>query len=399
MMNFERDVRHELRESHRDHMDRHDRDSQAAEDGDPNTDFEARLDDVVDRLRNEAKQHRDGGSTENRVKEALDKVFNGGLDATKSGGRHFPDFRITFGGRTFGVEVKGTKALEKFALGNSIMSGNKTDDELDAEDIYLIVVRGVEVFWAKYFDRVVDVGVTHSPRWRLRIDEEVGVDERLFGDLHGQLNLARYGNENFTDEVIDELRRRAIEKGDAAWWVTGGESQPALPLAVKRLVKFTEEKQNDILAKAALLFPGIALGGSTYDPVTIWALTNFGAYVTRDNFSGGGRQPFTEGKCEQDHLYVEVSKSMNSYLGFLTKVKKQVVLDANDLRALDATEDVDDVKSRVKTRLGDLDFEKRIKLIGDDTCSACRAKTELDAVNTIKTAYESAIDHLNLRIE
>jgi len=264
--------------------------------------FEDLLSDTVRSL--EGYRHETGDATEKRVAKALRETFPSEWEVHHRGGRHFPDclIRHAYAGE-FGVEIKGAGEEASHTPGNSIMDASSPG--VAPERTYLVVVRGRGAVWHRYFDRVVDVRVTHSPRWYLDISDapEPGLFEH-----DNDLSLDDYGRPEFVADVIADMRSRTIEQGKMAWWITESDPEPVAPLEIVRLKDLTEAKRQHLLTVAFILFTEDLLKGR-YNECFSWALSRHGVNLTRDAFTAGGQVPLPPLECAYGHALCKVRRN------------------------------------------------------------------------------------------
>lgn len=134
------------------------------------------------------------------------------------GGKSFPDVFIE--GTRIGIELKGS--LKGGAItGNSIYSGSMVEDLEKVYILFWINDRTPKLGFRDYFDCVFDAKVTHSPRFALRIDLPAG--ESMFGTGSKQLGFEASdwlsGDAKYVDQIVLEIRRRALERDEIPWWV------------------------------------------------------------------------------------------------------------------------------------------------------------------------------------
>lgn len=199
-------------------------------------------------------------------------------------GNKFPDYTI-FG--KYGIEVKTAKRKKSWVtIGNSVLEGTRVPG---VASIYLVLFKSfeglTEVRIERYESCLSDFTVTHSPRYKIDLDTEITIHEKMgttydeFADL-----------EDPRSAVVSYIRESS--GGDS--WFSGGEDESYQNVADARLRFFDElstlEKKN-VKSEALLRFPLILKReNADYKPLSKWLVTEKGIINNslRDMFSAGG---------------------------------------------------------------------------------------------------------------
>ncbi|MGI6545542.1 MAG: hypothetical protein ACOX2M_03755 [Fastidiosipilaceae bacterium] len=220
------------------------------------------------------------------------------IDYTE-GGHAFPDIVFTFGDKkSYGIEVKtSTQANASetswITLGNSILGTTR----VDVDDLYIIFIKvgdnGCFIKGARYEDSVSDVAVTHSPRYKLDLNQSA---DQSFFSKSGISYDEMKKSENPIGLVTDYFK----DKGLTAWWIA--ESTPAI---IKNWNELSLDEKDEILSKSLILFPEIIYSQSSekYKRLSKWLVANYSVVDSslRDRFSAGGRATLTiNGKVFSD---------------------------------------------------------------------------------------------------
>ena len=115
---------------------------------------------------------------------ANNTIFNNHL--IKTGTYEFPDIVAR---KLYGVEVKMTKEDKWVSTGNSVLEGTRVKD---VETIYMFfgkLGKQFDVRYRKYHECLYDVGVTHSPRYKIDMDLPEG--QSIFDKLDVTYNEFR----------------------------------------------------------------------------------------------------------------------------------------------------------------------------------------------------------------
>jgi hypothetical protein len=216
------------------------------------------------------------------------------------GGKSFPDVHIA--GSRVGIELKGSQKGGSIT-GNSIFSGSMVEDLDKVYLLFWIDDRTPKLGYRDYFDCVFDAKVTHSPRFALQVDLPPG--KSMFGKGSDQLGFEASdwltGEGRYVDQIVVEIRRRALERKEIPWWVVA-ESQEQLAFEADRegsgggmgglrYLRGMERTASFSLQKTLFLgFPEVLSGGAAAHSIAIgWAISQKSTIINRDVFSAGGK--------------------------------------------------------------------------------------------------------------
>lgn len=254
-----------------------------------NEDFEQLLDNVCERLTQEARKSlfQESKKFENRVRSALVEL---GSEFTKDlnlqpPAQIFPDIVIN----NFGVEVKFTTNDTWRSIANSVFEGTRSRD---VSQIYLIFGKmGGEpaVKWAKYEDSIMHVRTSHVPRFEVEMD----ADKSLFAKMG--VTYDNFCNFSIHQKMVHirEYARGRLKPGERLWWLEDKEDQDhALPMQARLYTHVDQAEKRRLRGEASLLCPKIAQSSrarNKYDDVTLYILTYRGVlcHQARDLFSAG----------------------------------------------------------------------------------------------------------------
>jgi hypothetical protein len=226
----------------------------------------------------------------NLIKDAMkDCGFDESL-VIHHGGHAFPD--VTIETTTIGIELKGTTSHHKFN-GNSVVASTMRPS---LTKIYLLYWIGQEkeIGLRDYFDCVAYPVVTHSPRFQLDIDLQLG--ESMFGTQKGKIGkvedviFRRTGGID-SEKIISWMAERARARKETPWWISQDENLPTGSTGLKKCAELGQRDKEAFLKNAFLLFPQIFDRGSRskYNEVVAWAVSSHGVLTTRDDYSAGGK--------------------------------------------------------------------------------------------------------------
>lgn len=248
------------------------------------------------------------------------------IDYTE-GGHGFPDIVYTLNStERYGIEVKSSTSSNSSEnnwtiLGNSILGSTRVD-VLDIQIMFIkINKKGTFVKNGRYSDSVADVVVTHSPRYKINLDQE---PTESFFFRSGISYEDMKNSENPISLVTEYFRNR----GETAWWLS--ESTSAV---IKEWSDLDPIEQNNIYGTAFVLFPELLSSNSSikYKRFSKWLVSTYSVVDSslRDKFTSGGKVNLLSGgnifeslprvfKIFQDHF-----REFENALGALDIVELQ----------------------------------------------------------------------------
>jgi len=234
------------------------------------------------------------------------------------GGHAFPDIIYNFAnGNTYGIEVKSsTRAnssdIDWAILGNSILGSTR----IDVIDLYIMFIKvnrnGCLIRTGRYEDSVSDVVVTHSPRYKINLDQD---PNNSFFSKSGISYEAIKSSDNPIGLVTEYFK----EQGQTAWWIA--ESTPAV---VKSWEEVSEGERKDVLSSAFVLFPELlgSTGSKKYKRLSKWLATNYSIVDSslRDRFSAGGKVDLKV----SDSIYIRMPRIFENFLEHFQQFKIKI---------------------------------------------------------------------------
>ncbi|PIQ88490.1 MAG: hypothetical protein COV72_08145 [Candidatus Omnitrophica bacterium CG11_big_fil_rev_8_21_14_0_20_42_13] len=202
-------------------------------------------------------------------------------------GHRFPDIVAK---KYFGVEVKLTKQDHWRSTGNSVLETTRIED---VEKIYLFFGKlntPPEFKFRKYEECLYDIAVTHSPRYL--IDMELNIGDTIFDKMGTGYDVLR-NSDNPIKEVVRYFRKIA-RKGEEPWWMgSEDDAEATLSPTVTLWSNLPEDKQNLFRNEAMARFPEIFGRNQTkYQNFAAWLAARHGVVDSslRDRFTAGGQQ-------------------------------------------------------------------------------------------------------------
>lgn len=185
----------------------------------------------------------------------------------------FPDFIITDeNGEKVGLEVKKTDSSKWEVIGGSIYESLKSD----IEETYVIMAKmggdKPEVRVRKYEECIADLKVTHSPRFYLDMELDLGED---YLTTHNSKDLLQLSGDELNKRIRELLRSNR-----STWW---SEAETT------KFADLPDEERSSYLNDGLALFPEIF--ASNYEHFTPWLIYSCLVWCgnVRDIFSAGGK--------------------------------------------------------------------------------------------------------------
>ncbi len=207
-------------------------------------------------------------------------------DIEPTGKNAFPDIVIE---SCYGVEVKFSNSGKWESLGNSIFEGTSVGE---LQEIYLLFGRKVngkiEVRFKRYEDCLVDVKVTHSPRFIVSMEED---SDSIFENLHIQYDEFKTMDKVRKGKEIKAYFRKNLKKGQEVWFLDSEDSQTSV--TINPFSGLDKATQNRLLIEAYILFPEVFSSSTTkYAGVSSYWITRYQVYnsALRDKFSASGKE-------------------------------------------------------------------------------------------------------------
>lgn len=202
----------------------------------------------------------------------------------RTGVHGFPDI-IAKG--FFGAEIKMTTGDKWISTGNSIMESTRPED---VEKIYIFFGKfggEIDIKYRAYEECLYDIGVTHSPRYKINMDLKDG--EAIFDKMGIKYDELRQQSNPI--KKIKDYYKSKLSDGEELWWIDSQTEESASPI-ITSFRKLNPEIQKKFLIEVMILFPEI-FGKSSlkFERVAAYLVTNYNAVSSnlRDLFTAGGQ--------------------------------------------------------------------------------------------------------------
>jgi hypothetical protein len=269
---------------------------------DPNrSEFDMLLSSTIDELNVHAKKSSNkvatllGRNLEPYVKDvmtglAVGTVFENTIELI--GGQKFPDIVAK---KYYGIEVKTTTQNHWKTTGNSVLESTRVDN---VERIFMLFAKlasPIEFRCRPYEEVLSEVVVTHSPRYLIDMNLELG--KTIFDKIKIPYDALRK-NENPIRPIVDYYKSK-LKPGEELWWMdTENNSKPS-SIVIKIWNNLSIKEKQELKNRSMIYFPEL-FGNSNdkFGRLAIWLVTREAVVCpnVRDLFTAGGKSDFVIGK-------------------------------------------------------------------------------------------------------
>jgi len=205
----------------------------------------------------------------------------------RQGGPHgFPDI-IAEG--YFGAEIKMTTGDKWLSTGNSVLESTRPED---VQKIYIFFGKfggEIDIKYRAYQECLYDIGVTHSPRYKINMDLPKGA--AIFDKMGIEYDMLR--KEPNPIKKIKEYYRSKLEEGEELWWIDPQPEEDSTIPVIKSFRKLNTDTQEKFMIEVMILFPEVFSASSVkFERIATYLVTNYSAVSSslRDIFTAGGKQ-------------------------------------------------------------------------------------------------------------
>lgn len=217
------------------------------------------------------------------LKSAKGTRFDGHVEQTST--HAFPDIIAR---KLYGVEVKMTISDKWISTGNSVLETTRVED---IKTIYLFFGKFGDHFEAKYRkyeECMYEVGVTHSPRYK--IDMNLPNGKSIFDKLG--ISYESFRQEKSPIKRLKKYYRDQLKEGEELWWIDPTSEDVSVSPVIKSFKSLDESEKERFTNEVMVLFPEIFGSSSVkFERAAAYLITNYNAVSSslRDNFTAGGQ--------------------------------------------------------------------------------------------------------------
>lgn len=213
---------------------------------------------------------------------AQNTPFGGTIELVS--GQKFPDI---IANNYYGVEVKSTKQNHWKTTGNSVLESTRIED---IQRIYMLfgkIHNPIEFKCRLYQDCLYDVLVTHSPRYAIDMNLDIG--NTIFDKVGIDYDTIRQSPNPI--KPFKEYYRNKLPEGQELWWLDNEEYKPD-SIVFRIWNSLTKVEKDKFKIKGYTYFPEILGNRQTkFDKFTLWLSVKQRVICPniRDMFTAGGK--------------------------------------------------------------------------------------------------------------
>lgn len=207
------------------------------------------------------------------------------------GGQKFPDIVAK---KYYGIEVKTTTQDHWKTTGNSVLEGTRVEN---VERIFMLFAKlasPIEFRCRPYEEVLSEVVVTHSPRYLIDMNLELG--KTIFDKIKMPYDTLRK-KENPIRPIVDYYKSK-LKPGEDLWWMDT-ENSKASNFVIKIWNNLSTREKQELKNKAMVYFPELfSNSNDKFGRLAIWLVTREGIVCpnVRDLFTAGGKANRLVGK-------------------------------------------------------------------------------------------------------
>jgi hypothetical protein len=214
---------------------------------------------------------------------AVGTVFESSIELI--GGQKFPDIIAK---KYYGIEVKTTTQNHWKTTGNSVLEGTRVDNIERIFMLFAKLANPIEFRCRPYEEVLSEVVVTHSPRYLIDMNLEVG--KTIFDKIEMTYDTLRQ-KDNPISPIIRYYKSK-LKPGEELWWMDSENINKSSNIIIKIWNNLSSEEKQNLKNRAMTYFPEL-FGNSTdkFSRFAIWLVTREAVVCPniRDLFTAGGK--------------------------------------------------------------------------------------------------------------
>lgn len=205
------------------------------------------------------------------------------------GGQKFPDIVAK---RYYGLEVKTTTQNHWKTTGNSVLETTRVEG---VERIYMLFAKlasPIEFRCRPYEEVLSEVVVTHSPRYLIDMNLEIG--ETIFDKINIPYDTLRK-KENPIQPIVEYYKKK-LKPGDKLWWMDSDNQSKASNISLRIWNNLSDLEKQNFRNKARVYFPELfGKRKDKFNRISIWLVLDEGIVCpnVRDQFTSNGKEDFS----------------------------------------------------------------------------------------------------------
>lgn len=205
------------------------------------------------------------------------------------GGQKFPDI---IANKYYGIEVKTTTQNHWKTTGNSVLESTRVEDVERIFMLFAKLAKPIEFRCRPYEDVLSEVVVTHSPRYLIDMNLEVG--KTIFDKINIPYDTLRK-KDNPIKSIVEYYKSK-LKQGEELWWMDTENSTNSNSLVIRIWNNLPIKEKQILKNKSMVYFP--ELFGNRNDKfgrLAVWLVKNETIVCPnlRDLFTAGGKNDFS----------------------------------------------------------------------------------------------------------
>jgi len=203
----------------------------------------------------------------------------------QTGPHAFPDIVAN---KFFGVEVKMTLSDHWTSTGNSVLESSRVKD---VERIYIMFGKfggKFDIKYRLYQECLPEVSVTHSPRYRIKMDLPAG--KSIFDKIGIEYDKLRKDANSIGR--IKDFYRKQLKEGEELWWIDQDSDDKSVSPIIKPFRSLSDKEKENFIIEAMILFPEMFGNSNTkFERAAAYLIAEYNAVSAnlRDLFTAGGQ--------------------------------------------------------------------------------------------------------------
>jgi hypothetical protein len=217
---------------------------------------------------------------------AVGTIFEDSIELI--GGQKFPDIVAK---KYYGIEVKTTTQNHWKTTGNSVLEGTRVDN---VERIFMLFAKlasPIEFRCRPYEEVLSEVVVTHSPRYLIDMNLELG--KTIFDKIKMPYDVLRK-KESPIKPIVDYYKSK-LKPGEELWWMDTENNSKSSSIVIKIWNNLTAKEKQKLKNRSMVYFPEL-FGNSNdkFGRIAIWLVTREAVVCpnVRDLFTAGGKKDY-----------------------------------------------------------------------------------------------------------
>lgn len=232
-------------------------------------------------------------------------------------GQKFPDIIAK---KYYGIEIKTTIQNHWKTTGNSILETTRVENIEKIFMLFAKLAKPIEFKCRPYEDCLSEIVVTHSPRYLIDMELEIGntIFDKIkipYDDLRTKVNPIK---------PIIEYYKNKLRPGENLWWIDQ-ENKKSNSLIIKIWNNLSSKEKLEIKNRSMIYFPELFSNSiDKFSRLAVWLITNEGivCHNVRDSFTAGGKDTMVIGDRQYKkvpRIFINLQKNLCDIIDLISK--------------------------------------------------------------------------------